>query len=150
MGEESRTDLLGEKLGEKATQELLVRILDRLDTLAEAVTAQKALMDIGSNQLVERVAETADRAVTLLDRAADPQVVAVLEKLRDVEAVIPALEKLGPLVSSGGLDMLVEIGTAAAAVNRMMTDGLLERLVSQVDRASALMEQVMSLSGSNV
>ncbi|MCL5284281.1 MAG: hypothetical protein M1313_00745 [Nitrospirae bacterium] len=145
MGEESRTDLLGEKLGEKATQELLVRILDRLDTLAEAVTAQKALMDIGSNQLVERVADTADRAVTLLDRAADPQVVAVLEKLRDVEAVIPALEKLGPLVSSGGLDMLVEIGTAAAAVNRMMTDGLLERLVSQVERASALMEQLMSL-----
>ncbi|MDA8028039.1 MAG: hypothetical protein M0Z25_03550 [Nitrospiraceae bacterium] len=145
MGEASRTDLLGEKLGEQATQELLVRILDRLDTLTETVTAQKALMDIGSNQLVERVAETADRAVTLLDRAADPGIIAILEKLREVESVIPALEKLGPLVSSGGLDMLVEIGTAAAAVNRMMTDGLLERLVSQVERASSLMEQLMNL-----
>ncbi len=145
MGEASRTDLLGEKLGEQATQELLVRILDRLDTLAEAVTAQKALMDIGSNQLVERVAETADRAVTLLDRAADPKVVAILEKLREVEGVIPALERLGPLVSSGGLDALVELGTAAAAINRIMTDGLLERLVTQVERAGTLMEQLMTL-----
>ncbi len=145
MGEASRTDLLGEKLGEQATQELLVRILDRLDTLTEAVTAQKALMDIGSNQLVERVAETADRAVTLLDRAADPKVVAILEKLREVEGVIPALERLGPLVSSGGLDALVELGTAAAAINRIMTDGLLERLVTQVERAGTLMEQLMTL-----
>ena len=145
MGEASRTDLLGEKLGEQATQELLVRILDRLDTLTEAVTAQKALMDIGSNQLVERVAETADRAVTLLDRASDPHVVAILEKLRDIEGVIPTLERLGPLVASGGLDTLVELGTAAAAINRIMTDGLLERLVTQVERASGLMEQLMTL-----
>ncbi len=145
MGEETRTDLLKDKLGEQATQDLLVKILDRLDTLSEAVIAQKALMDIGSNQLVERVAESADRALTLIDRASDPHVVVLLEKLRDIEGIIPALERIAPLVSSGGLDTLVEIGTAATAINRIMTDGLLERLVTQIERAGSLMEQFMEL-----
>ena len=145
MGEETRTHLLAEKLGEQATQDLLLKILDRLDTLSETVTAQKALMDIGSNQLVERIAESSDRALTLLDRASDPHILTLLEKLRDIEGIIPALERLAPLVSSGGLDTLVEIGTAATAINRILTDGLLERLVGQIERASSLMEQLMGL-----
>ncbi|MGC8529651.1 MAG: hypothetical protein ACP5OP_05560 [Leptospirillia bacterium] len=145
MGEETRTDSLVARLEEPATRDLLFRILDRLDTLTETVTGLKALTDIGSNALVERVAESADRAVTLLDRASDPAVVAVLEKLREVEGVIPALERIAPLVSSGGLDILVEMGTAAAAINRLMTDGLLERLVSQVEQASQMLELVKAL-----
>nr|EES53195.1 MAG: protein of unknown function [Leptospirillum ferrodiazotrophum] len=145
MGDEARTDSLAARLEEPATKDLLFRILDRLDTLTETVTGLKALTDIGSNSLVERVAESADRAVTLLDRASDPAVVAVLDKLREVEGVIPALERIAPLVSSGGLDMLVEVGTAAAAINRLMTDGLLERLVSQVEQASQMLELVKAL-----
>ena len=145
MGDEARTDSLSARLEEPATKDLLFRILDRLDTLTETVTGLKALTDIGSNPLVERVAESADRAVTLLDRASDPAVVAVLEKLREVEGVIPAIERIAPLVNSGGLDMLVEMGTAAAAVNRLMTDGLLERLVSQVEQASQIIEQLKAL-----
>ena len=145
MGEEIRTDSLAARLEEPATKDLLFRILDRLDTLTETVTGLKALTDIGSNSLVERVAESADRAVTLLDRASDPAVVAVLDKLREVEGVIPALERIAPLVSSGGLDILVEVGTAAAAINRLMTDGLLERLVSQVEQASQMLELVKAL-----
>ena len=145
MGDEARTDSLSARLEEPATRDLLFRILDRLDTLTETVTGLKALTDIGSNSLVERVAESADRAVTLLDRASDPAVVAVLEKLREVEGVIPALERIAPLVSSGGLDILVEVGTAAAAVNRLMTDGLLERLVAQVEQASQMLEQLKAL-----
>jgi uncharacterized protein YjgD (DUF1641 family) len=145
MGDEARTDSLAARLEEPATKDLLFRILDRLDTLTETVTGLKALTDIGSNSLVERVAESADRAVTLLDRASDPAVVAVLDKLREVEGVIPALERIAPLVSSGGLDMLVEVGTAAAAINRLMTDGLLERLVSQVEQAGQMLELVKAL-----
>ncbi len=145
MGEESRTDALKLRLEEPATQDLLLKILDRLDTLTETVTGMKALTDIGSNQMVERLAESAERAVTLLDRASDPAIIAVLEKLRQVEGVIPALERLAPLVSSGGLDILVEVGTAAAAVNRLMTDGLLERLVVQVEQASQMIEQLKAL-----
>ena len=145
MGDEARTDSLAARLEEPATKDLLFRILDRLDTLTETVTGLKALTDIGSNSLVERVAESADRAVTLLDRASDPAVVAVLDKLREVEGVIPALERIAPLVSSGGLDILVEVGTAAAAINRLMTDGLLERLVSQVEQASQMLELVKAL-----
>lgn len=145
MGDEARTDSLSARLEEPATKDLLFRILDRLDTLTETVTGLKALTDIGSNSLVERVAESADRAVTLLDRASDPAVVAVLEKLREVEGVIPALERIAPLVSSGGLDILVEVGTAAAAVNRLMTDGLLERLVAQVEQASQMLEHLKAL-----
>lgn len=145
MGEESRTDGLKLRLEEPATQELLLKILDRLDTLSETVTGMKALTDISSNQMVERLAESAERAVTLLDRASDPAILAVLEKLRQVEGVIPALERIAPLVSSGGLDILVEVGTAAAAVNRLMTDGLLERLVAQVEQASQMIEQLKAL-----
>jgi hypothetical protein len=145
MGDEARTDSHAARLEEPATKDLLFRILDRLDTLTETVTGLKALTDIGSNSLVERVAESADRAVTLLDRASDPAVVAVLDKLHEMEGVIPALERIAPLVSSGGLDMLVEVGTAAAAINRLMTDGLLERLVSQVEQASQMLELVKAL-----
>ena len=145
MGEEARTDSLVARLEEPATRDLLFRILDRLDTLTETVTGLKALTDISSNSLVERVAESADRAVTLLDKASDPAVVAVLDKLREVEGVIPALERLAPLVNSGGLDILVEVGTAAAAINRLMTDGLLERMVSQVEQASQMLEHLKTL-----
>jgi uncharacterized protein YjgD (DUF1641 family) len=143
MGEEQRTDLLKAKLGEEATQELLVRILDRLETLSEVVTARKAVMDIGSNQMVERLAESAERSLTILDRVSDPALIGVIDKLKEVEAIIPALERLTPLVQSGGLDMLVELATAAAAINRMMTEGLLERLVSRVEKVSEVMEQLL-------
>jgi uncharacterized protein YjgD (DUF1641 family) len=145
MGEEQRTDSLKARLEAEGTQDLLLKILDRLDTLQEMVTVNKALMDIGSNQMVERLAESAERSVTLLDRVSDPAIMAVVDKLKEVEAVIPALERLSPLVQSGGLDMLVEIGTAASAINRIMTDGLLERLISRVEKVSDVMEQVLDL-----
>jgi uncharacterized protein YjgD (DUF1641 family) len=145
MGEESRTDSLKSRLESEGTQDLLLKILDRLDTIQEWITVDKALIDIGSNSMVERLAESAERSITLLDRVSDPALVAVVDKLKETEAIVPALERLAPLVHSGGLDMLVEIGTAAAAINRMMTDGLLERLISRVEKVSEAMEHILDL-----
>lgn len=145
MGEEKRTDSLKIELEKEETRDLLVKILERLDTIEEGITARKAMMDIQSNSMIERLAETAERSVTLLDRVSDPRVVALIDKLKEIDSLVPALERLTPLVSSGGLDTLVELATAASAVNRIMTDGLLERLISQIEKVSTIMEQLMEL-----
>lgn len=134
MGDGSEKDTMTSTEDADTTRELLGAILGRLDRLQEAQAVSRTLTDIQTNAMVERLAETAERSLTLIDRLSDPAVLAVVEKVRDVGAIVPALDRLATLVDSGGLDMLVELATAASALNRLMTDGLLERLVSQMEK----------------
>ena len=142
MAEGKGQNALAQKLSEPDVTALLDDILSRLETVREINVAAKALWDIQTNTMVERISETLEKTVQVLDRLNQPGVLGVLEKLEKNAAALDHLLDLLPLMEkSGGFSALAEIGGALKAIQNLGVDTLVERVATQMERAGDLMDR---------
>lgn len=134
---------LSRKLGEPDVETLLADILSRLETVRELNVASKALWDIQTNTMVERISEMLEKTVQVLDRLNQPGVMAVLEKLeKNAAALEHLLDLLPQMEKNGGIAAMAEIGGAVKALQNMGVDTLVERVATQMERAADLMDRL--------
>lgn len=142
MAEGNGQKALAQKLSEPDITALLGDILTRLETVREINVATKALWDIQTNTMVERISETLEKTVQVLDRLNQPGVLGVLEKLeKNSTALGHLLDFLPQMEMSGGISALVEIGGAVKAIQNLGVDTLVERVATQIERAGDLMDR---------
>ncbi len=146
MAPESIPGRLLNQLSESSTEKMLSEILTRLDVIQEFHIASKALWDIQTNSLVERVAETVEKATAMLDQLIKPETLLLFERL---EKSTPVLTRLVDILDSGeksgAFSSLVELGGALKAVQSLGTDTLIERVASQAEKTTDFLERMQGL-----
>ncbi|MHB1286929.1 MAG: DUF1641 domain-containing protein [Leptospirales bacterium] len=146
MVPESIPGKLLNQLSESSTEKMLSEILTRLEVIQEFHIASKALWDIQTNSLVERVAETVEKATAMLDRLTHPETLLLIERL---EKSTPVLTRIIDILDSGektgAFSSLVEIGSALKAAQRLGTDTLIERVASQAEKTTEFIDKMQAL-----
>ncbi|MHB1756048.1 MAG: DUF1641 domain-containing protein [Leptospirillum sp.] len=101
----------------------------RLSSLMEITQGAKAINDIFNDSLVERVA-------TQLESIAD-----ILEKLKAIP-IEDLAKALNSLKDSGALEIMPEIAGSVVTLRKLMTDTLLERVMTLLDQGIAYQNSI--------
>lgn len=137
---------LAKKISEPGTEKILSEILSRLDVVQEFHVASKALWDIQTNSLVERMAQTVERASVVMDHLMRPDTLLLLERL---EKSAPALTRMLDVIEvgekTGAFSALLELGTALKTIQNLGVDSLIERVAAQTEKTTDLLDRFSNL-----
>lgn len=146
MALESRPNDLLNKISEPSVEKMLSEILSRLDVIQEFHIASKALWDIQTNSLVERMAETLEKTATVLDHLMRPETLLLIERLEKSAPILTRLvDVLDAGEKTGAFSSLVEVGTALKAVQNLGVDTLIERVAVQAEKTTDLLDRMNQL-----
>ncbi len=137
---------LEKKIGEPDTEKVLLSLLERVKVLEEAQVAGKALLEIQTNSMVERLADSVEKASILLDRLTSPDLMLLMEKIeKGAPTLLRIFEDIELGEKTGAFRSLVELGGAVRAVQLMGVDTLVERVATQAEKTSEILERIESL-----
>lgn len=134
---------LGKKMADPETEKRLASLLERVQVLEEAQIAGKALSDIQTNAMVERLAESLEKATMLLDRLTRTESLLLFERLeKSAPALLRLMDVLEIAEKNGAFQSMTEVGGAVRAIQLMGVDTLVERVASQAERASEVLGRI--------
>ncbi|AIA31795.1 hypothetical protein Y981_08055 [Leptospirillum ferriphilum YSK] len=137
---------LEKKIGDLETEKVLVSLLDRVKVLEEAQVAGKAIWDIQTNSMIERLADSVEKASLLLDRLTSPEILSLMERLeKSAPTLLQVLDEVDNAEKAGAFRSLTELGGAVRAIQLMGVDTLVERVAIQAERASEMMGHIETL-----
>ncbi|MHB1606475.1 MAG: helical membrane plugin domain-containing protein, partial [Leptospirales bacterium] len=120
--------------------------LSKLDVVQELHVASKALWDIQTNSLVERIAETVEKASQVMDHLMRPETLLLLERL---EKSAPLLSRMLDIMDTGdktgALSAFLDLGTALKAIQNLGVDSLIERIATQTEKTTDLLDRFSNL-----
>ncbi|KGA92783.1 hypothetical protein LptCag_1617 [Leptospirillum ferriphilum] len=137
---------LGKKIGDLETEKALLSLLDRVKVLEEAQIAGKAVWDIQTNSIIERLADSVEKASLLLDRLTSPEILLLMERIeKSAPRLLQVFDEVDLAEKTGAFRSLAELGGAVRAIQLMGVDTLVERVALQAERASEMMGHIENL-----
>ncbi len=102
---------LEKKMTEPETEKIMLSLLERVRILEETQIAGKAVWDIQTNSIVERLADSVEKASILLDRLTSPESMLLLEKIeRSSPTLLHMLEIIEIADKTGAFQSFAELG----------------------------------------
>lgn len=136
----------GKKMADPETDKRLTSLLERVQVLEEAQIAGKAFSDLQTNSMVERLAESLEKATILLDRLTRPDTLLLMERLEKISpAMLRLMDVLETAEKTGAFQSFAEIGGAVRAVQLMGVDTLVERVAVQAEKATEILGKIERL-----
>ncbi|MHB1562688.1 MAG: DUF1641 domain-containing protein [Leptospirillum sp.] len=143
MNEDIKEDVLTARLSDPHVRAQILRILDRLDLIEEAVTSNNAIRDLQTEGMIERLSERVEKAIQLLDQVSNPNIVGLVREIDNHYPTIASLLKsLSDMEQSGKLASLLELTQGAKALNDILNDSFVERMALQVETLTGHLEQL--------
>ena len=137
---------LEKKIGDLETEKVLVGLLERVKVLEEAQIAGKAILDIQTNSIIERLAESIEKASLMLDHLTSPEILLLMEKVeKSAPTLLHVFDEIELAGKTGAFRSMAELGGAIRAVQSIGVDTLVERIAMQAEKASEIMEKIESL-----
>jgi uncharacterized protein YjgD (DUF1641 family) len=137
---------LEKKMTEPETEKIMLSLLERVRILEETQIAGKAVWDIQTNSIVERLADSVEKASILLDRLTSPESMLLLEKIeRSSPTLLHMLEIIEIADKTGAFQSFAELGGAVRALQVIGVDTLIERVATQAEKTSEILDRMEHL-----
>ncbi len=98
-----------------------------------------------TDEIIERMAGTAEKLAGLTDSLGDDNMVGLIKKVQHLSnSLESSLEKIAELEKSGTLQSLKEMGDVVAGFSKGMTDEIIERMAGTAEKLAGLTELTLN------